>query len=138
MPTTRKALFGLDPWSGIRAPESMPYYMKRGIASMLWKENNDAPKAYSARNLSRDFVRAYKIIGASLVRSKALKRPDSSQGQLVLTQTGEKKERELKMSRTKDERDRLKRARRAVEWLDAVLVKLKADLDNEVIRETTT
>lgn len=137
MPKTLKALFGLDPWSGIRNPEGIPYYLKRGIASMLWKENNEAPKAYNARTLGKDFVRAYKIIGASLVRAGHLKKPSTIRGKVALTAQGEQRERELKIPKTKEDRDRLKRARRAVEWLDDVLVKLKADLEAEVIKETT-
>ena len=135
MPETYRPLFGLDPWSGIKAPETMPYYMKRGIASLMWSENGESPRAYNARLLSSQFRKAYRIIGASLVRGDYLRRPGAD-GLLVLTPAGEKRQRELQKPSTKKGRERLKRARRAVKWLDMTLVKLKADLQEGVIKET--
>jgi hypothetical protein len=137
MPKTLRPLFGLNAWAAIRDPASMPYYLKRGIASLIWKENGNTKRAYAPAVSSKQFVKAYNIIGASLVRSKALRSPASAQGRLILTAEGEAKERALKVARTKEARHRLKRARSAVEYLDSVLVQLKEDLEAGVIKEKT-
>jgi predicted RNA-binding protein len=137
MPKTLEPLYGLNAWAAIRDPESMPYYMKRGIASLIWRENGKSEKAYIPGVSSEQFIKAFNIIGASLVDNKALKRPDSVQGVLDLTVEGEAKQRLLKKPRTKSERDRLKRARSAVKYLNSVLSQLKEDLEAGVIKEKT-
>lgn len=136
MPTTKQPLFELKPWSGIRNPDSMPYMLKRGIASLMWRENGEAKKGYNSNVTSKHFVKSYKIIGANLVRGKFLKPPDSVQGRLVLTAKGKQRERELNLAGSVKKLDSLKRARRALEYLDDMLVQLKVDLEAGVIKET--
>lgn len=137
MPITKRPLYGLKPWDGIRNPEQMPYLLKRGIASLIRRENKEADKAYSPIPSSNQFIKAYKIIGASLVRKNLIKSPNSVQGRLIVTVEGKQRERELKRSGSLKELERLKRARFALEYLDDVLVKLKEDLEAGVIQETS-
>ena len=136
MPKTLQPEFGLDPLSGIRDPGSMPYYMKRGIASFIWKENGEHAKDPTPDMARKQFMRAYKIIGASLVNNGFMYRPDGRQGRLDLTGQGVDKQRKLMIAKTKKERERLDRSKVAVKYLDALLVKLKADLESGV-EETT-
>lgn len=136
MPITRQPLFGLKPWDAVRNPETMPYLLKRGVASLMWKENKEVERAYSRVATPKLFLKAYKIIGASLVRAKSLKSPQSVQGRLILTAKGKDRERELQLSGSKEKLERLKRARRALEYLDTMLVRLKEDLEAGVIQET--
>ena len=136
MPKILQPEFGLDPLSGIRDPGSMPYYMKRGIASFIWKENGEHAKDPTPDMARKQFMRAYKIIGESLVNNGFMYRPDSRQGRLDLTGQGVDKQRKLMIAKTKKERERLDRSKVAVKYLDALLVKLKADLESGV-EETT-
>ena len=148
MPSTKRPLHGLEPWSGIRNPDSMPYLLKRGIASLIWKENGESEKPYNSATTWKQFIRAYKIIGANLVgenrKRKAkngrkvevfLKPPVSVQGALILTEAGKRRERELRIPNNAKERKALLRARRAIKYLDEILAKLKSDLDAGVIKE---
>ena len=136
MPKTLQPEFGLDPLSGIRDPGSMPYYMKRGIASFIWRQNGEHAKDPTAKAGHGLFIKAYKIIGASLVNNGLMYRPDGRQGRLNLTSKGVDKERKLSIPKTKKEREHWDRSRVAVKYLDALLVTLKADLESGV-EETT-
>lgn len=137
MPTTKKPLYGIKPWDSIRNPKSIPYILRRGVASLLWREAGDVKIAYNPNTSLFSYLKAYQIIGASLVRGKFIKSPNSVQGRIIVTAKGKQRERELQLSGSIEKLERLKRARFALDYLDDMLVKLKADLESGVIQETS-
>ena len=129
-------LFGLNAFNGIRDPDSMPYVMRRGVASMLYKANGSKAYSYTGLRAKEEFTKAYNIVGASLVRSGILKKSESERnGSLVLGAYGVRRTRELKEPTTPGLRKRLRRAKVALAVLDNLLETLQSDLASGVIKE---
>jgi len=136
VPKTKLPVKGLKPWDGIRNPKMLCGLLKMGVASLIWKFNKEKKRAYDPSICSGQFIKAYKIIGASLVRGGYIKSPESIQGQIKETPKGKARVLELKRSNTLDKLEHLKRARLALDYLEEVLPKLKEDLEAGIIKET--